>query len=853
MEENYNIFPVNPDTFEYQEYSQVDENLIPTQSLDTAFTQSTDTIEFYIYDDNQNLIYPVTDDITFTSYSVREGDIILDPPKNLKSEGYYEGDYFAYYTFFRNKIGSSISSRYYISKVSSDRTEIILESNQIPDLDIINSVNSFILYRESKDYFVDFQLNFGINRQVIANNIQLDDSNLDSPKVLIKLYDPLPNQFKVKDTLWVIEEVSTPQSYRVEFPFQEVQGPSVTGIKGPNFSIDVASRVGQSSETFNYNQLVSTTQTSSLQQLQSLLQEKGIQINVNYEERSQYIKLSSAKSRLENFYYKASLIEDTQNKLSSSIYNITGSTTSSTSFSSSKASLESIIDATIENLDGYEYFLYYNSGSDFSWPKTSSKLPYKLYPTGSPEVLSWYGSDNEYSSVYGGQILSASLYDENNPDWIYRTIPEYLVEDSDNKQYEVFLDMIGQHFDNIWLYTKDVTNRFSADNRLDYGISKDLVADAIKDFGINLYSANYDKNDLYEAFLGIKSDGDSFLVSNITSSLPIPTGSGLQYINTKVTSSDSIVSLDDTQKSIYKRLYHNIPFLLKAKGTHEGLRVLLNSFGVPETILDSQEYGGSEKVHNAYDDILEIYNYALKFSGTQTVVTDWGLNTDWSASFDVPDSMFVRFQAETLHSSSTGPTNNEQTIFSLDTGTTLGIEYTGSSGIIAPYSGAIVNPEYQYAKLILYPNGVAGESGSVYLPFLNGDWFSAMINLKSGSMELYAGSKSSPYQTTQQVGYFGSASIVTDGSDWISGSTATFGDGGGAPFTVFSGSMQEIRYYAVTKSVASFNSYIMNPTNFEGQTDDSSADELAFRATLGTELYTGSLSVHPKISGSWLA
>ena len=135
---------------------------------------------------------------------------------------------------------------------------------------------------------------------------------------------------------------------------------------------------------------------------------------------------------------------------------------------------------------------------------------------------------------------------------------------------------------------KRCTNRFTADNRLDYGISKDLVADAIKDFGVKLYSNNYDEDDLYKAFLGITADGNDFPVSNITSSLPVPTGSGLQYVTTKVTASNEVIPQNDVLKRIYKRLYHNIPFLLKAKGTHEGLRVLLNSFGVSETILDSQ-------------------------------------------------------------------------------------------------------------------------------------------------------------------------------------------------------------------------------------------------------------------------
>ena len=43
----------------------------------------------------------------------------------------------------------------------------------------------------------------------------------------------------------------------------------------------------------------------------------------------------------------------------------------------------------------------------------------------------------------------------------------------------------------------------------------------------------------------------------------------------------------------------------------------------------------------------------------------------------------------------------------------------------------------------------------------------------------------------------------------------------------------------------------MNPESFAGSTTNSAPDELAFRAALGGELYTGSESVHPKISGSW--
>ena len=51
--------------------------------------------------------------------------------------------------------------------------------------------------------------------------------------------------------------------------------------------------------------------------------------------------------------------------------------------------------------------------------------------------------------------------------------------------------MVAQNYDNIWIYYKDVTNLYQADNRLDYGISKDLVAEALRSFGVKLYQNNF--------------------------------------------------------------------------------------------------------------------------------------------------------------------------------------------------------------------------------------------------------------------------------------------------------------------------------------------------------------------------
>ncbi len=118
------------------------------------------------------------------------------------------------------------------------------------------------------------------------------------------------------------------------------------------------------------------------------------------------------------------------------------------------------INNIITNFDNYEYYLYYNSGS-YAWPKLNTEPPYQLALTNDPIALTWLGSDNINSPYYGGLILSASLFDNNNKDNLLYTIPEYLRDDPANQQYELFVEMVGQFYDNIWVYYKDVTEKYN--------------------------------------------------------------------------------------------------------------------------------------------------------------------------------------------------------------------------------------------------------------------------------------------------------------------------------------------------------------------------------------------------------
>ena len=861
MEEKNNIIinQVDPTTFEYQEYSEQDNNLIDSRILDTSFTSSSDYIEYYIYDNSKNLLFPNQGEETRIydqrEYSVIEGDTILYPAQNLENIGYDSGTFYSTYNFYKKRLTSDQFANYYICEISSDRTELRLKSSTIPSDLIISSSQEFIEYRENADYFVDFFLNFGNDQQAIANNLRLDVETEVEPSVLIKLYEPLPPNFTLKSTLWVVEEISSPQAYKVTFPEEDFIPNDFQLIKGPNYSISVTQQTGEASQNFNYNTLLSTNVTSSFDQLKNILNRKEININVNYEDYKEFVHFSSAQTRLENFYYKVGLIQSSNTKIGNL-------PTTDGLYSASKAELTTSITKIIEGFDGYEYFMYYNSGSLKSYPKSNTEPPYILEPTTSTIIKTWLGSADPENEYYGGQALSSSDYDENNQDYLYNSIPEYLRSDPNNAKYELFVDMVAQQYDNTWLYTKNITTRFDADNRLDYGISKDLVADAIRDFGIKLYSNNFNSNDLYTSFLGLTPSGSTFPFPYMTGSIggAVATPSGYEYVTTQISASNDIVPLDDVNKRLYKRIYHNIPYLLKTKGTVAGLRALITSYGIPDTILRINEFGGKDRNDfQDWDYSENVYNYAFHADGgvNSYITSSFVLNQDFPNSATAPRSMQFRFKTPGLPDETQNPPPYYYNIWKTDQNkSNITLEYSGTGLTSGSYSGSVPALDNQYGKLTFWPDGAnnTNDTASITLPFFDGGWWSAMVTVDYNNSEkaiLYAANR-----IGDKIGFTGSDSTTYTWQYYSTSETSSFSEGtyglNGNNYIQFTGAFQEIRYWDIPLSESLFYDYVVNPYSTQGNTINSTPLDLAFRADLGTQLITSSrTSIHPKVTGSW--
>jgi hypothetical protein len=838
MAEIVNIKNIDPNTFEFQEYSPQDTNLINSTGVQTTFDPNTDNVEYFIYDLNGNILFQ---NANYPDYGFNNGVIILDPEKDLRGKGYTEGNYNTTYNFVKTKLGSTSVDTYFISQISPDRTEVRLDTTRIPnDVVVTSSIDLTLEIANSTQGYYDFYLNFGNNDLVIANNVLLDNSNTNNPTVLIKLYEPLPQRFGLQSQCYAVAKVVDSVAYNIEivvsFDIQDEQ----LYLQGPNLNIALKDQTNNSTDYANLNTLSTSSvpqgSGSYQYQLNNLLAQTGVTINIDYSDYANFIHFSSAQTRLENFYYKLSLIENYQTSAS-----LSSGTSTNYYVSSSNIIWQSKINEIITGFDGYEYYLYYNSGST-SWPKSNSTPPYTNVSTTSIIGDAWIIS----------QSLVAEQYDLQNKDALIYAIPSYLLEDPDNDSYKLFVEMIGQFFDNIYTYIEGITEKYNADNRVNYGVSKDLVADILRDMGIKIYQNNFSTNDLYSALLGFTPSGSLYNLPFTTTTLPTP--SGYEYINTYITASatGSLIPTYDINAEIYKRIYNNLPYLLKKKGTVEGLKALITLYGIPDTILNVNEFGGQDKDQSSIDYWLEQYDYAYSSNGASSgsiYIPFKALNGSFGSEF--PRSLQFRFKTDGLPTSSIP--YSQSLIASSTDGLIIALEYTGSGYATGSYSGSAYNNDYLYANLKFI---FASKTASIYLPFFDGNWWSVMLNADTNgdtTYTLYAGSKTEGYYGG--INYEASSSFTTT-NFWnvVTTSNLILGSGsiayGGKTYKSFSGSYQEFRYYSVPLSTSIFESYVVNPYSIEGNNTVSTKDTLAFRLPLGGELYTGSASVHPAITGS---
>ena len=900
---------------------QIPSTLADSKEIQRSFGHSEDFIELHIYSQNQELLYT---EYNFTDYTLPteltdrpSNEIAINPIQILKDRSFFTGQYVIKLNLFKEKIFSSYGAGqtglkpFSIKEISTSRTELRAVTPNIQNATLDTAISSFISEIETSAYFQEITLNFGNDQLVRGVNILLN-KNPETHEVFIKLANPLRSNINSSKNFSVVESIVEPIVIPIDLgTFQEID--SSTSLRGPNYQVDVRQQNSiPSSEYRTYDEILKYQLTSSYQHLLSRLEDKEIpDIQYDYirpvsesfngenlEETyhfENFVHFGSAYERLKNFEYKLKLIESYDRTISEIEQGSLNAL--SQSIFVGKAETEDKKLKILQGFDGYEKFLYYTTGSNpFVWPKQDSTSN-TLYSVSSSEALTWLGNENSDNIYYGGQLLSASSFDRQNPYSLDKTIPLHILDNPDNGYYLGVLNMLGQHFDHIWTYIKHITE--ANDSRHVGGISKELVYHQLKSLGLETFD-QFENSNLTEYILGEGTLGNKFYDTDhfYNYSLEHPSASGIiNGVGLAVSASETLVTASnegsipkgDITKEIWKRIYHNAPYLVKTKGTERGLRALMACYGVPSTILNIKEYGGSVVDNDATRINPGYKTFRYEKSGLAlkgiTGANQYFVKTRWSSSLTdalnrSPKTVEFRIKPKRV-------TNEQFHLFNLSSSNTN----LDPVLVLNPHTGNDVSASadrLDFGKIDLYLNNNVTASTPTF-PIFNGDFWNVFIkadgNVSStnpendrhtitfgayqsnflGNVFTFSGSVDvSEVTRSVSFGMVSSSGNLLDGSTTGTEGGARYAYFGGMPTSgdsaydslhalKYSGSIQEIRYhFGEALNHDTLTKHALEPFMYSGNTMSSSYDNIVLRLPLGSNDKRDSGSYHPNIATTYL-
>jgi len=839
---------------------------VVSRIIDRKFGQPEDYIEAHIYNLNNQLLTSVNNFTDFTKSADLTNELSMDPISVLNNNGYSTGKYKLVFNVLRKKIFNTSTKTFIIKAVSATRTELRVTAKDISNSDLKQASQRFINEISNSPFLRDFVLNFGKDQIAVGVNIILNEVPSTS-ELLIKLNEPLPNNISTLSTFSIAEEITSQIIIEQDLGSFELSDNSIP-LQGPNFKIDTRLNNSIPSSYKNYNEVLKYESTSSYQNLLNKLENRDVpEIQYDFVRTpsgsnegdpqettyhfENFVHFGSALERVKNFKYKLELLEQYDVQLNN-INSITGPTSSSVFVLEDKESITTKKTNLLKALDGYERFLYYESGA-LSWPKSTTSSPHILYSISSSQAKTWLGSEKDTYPNYGGQLLSASLFDNQNEHSLVRLIPNHIIENPNNSFYTTFVHMMGQHYDHIWAHIKHITE--INDSHHLKGISKDLVYFSLKSLGLESFD-QFENENLIEYILGEGTSGSIFYDTPTNQTLITASNAGS-------------IPKEDITKEVWKRLYHNAPYLLKTKGTERGLKALMSCYGVPSTILNVKEYGGSTTDKTTYKTFsYEKSGLALK---GDSGVNGHFIKTNWSASSTnilYSTAKTVEFRIKPHRSS----TNYH--LFSLSGSTTSPQSVHDHHVILEPWTGNDISSSgdaSQYGRLTFSRNDHTETTSTQYFPIYNGDFWNIFVGVGEFSSSLsLRGVEFGAYQANhlKNINYYITSSNPVDFHDYENWGIhrsdnpvdntlqpATYCFIGGLPSGEandaidglrYSGSLQEVRYhFGELLNHDTLTKHALEPFMYSGNTPSSSYENVVLRLPLGSNDQRSSASFHP--------
>jgi len=657
-------------------------------------------VEVSIYDNELNsLIIIIRNNLAYfyqKGFVNTVGDVIsFKTSELLEYYNFLNASYRVVYKFYKNILASDADNSLFIKSISPSRKELQIFSNDSYIAATFEEFASNNFFRYTNDLVLNKYANFDSDTLLLVVNAKVHDSLL-----ILKLYDPLPDDIPEKAFFWMVEIIANSIEESV------VMNPPIDNTIYANFLAPpkfeyVDADLKLDNRTFDssyatYDDFKNKLNFNENTKILSNIDFNSVDIfnqdfYIDYTNFSSYCKFGSMRAKLDNYVIKLKLIEIEQAKLdglSSTIYDKYDSynknDSTSVKYIASKKLTE--IYSTFTQFEksvhyGYELFfesdLYPNETLDLSVPKTGTHVSNFVYiATTNTTFTDWYEKI--------GAVLDE--YDLENRDSLFNLIPSFIkddyVYDETNKFYLKFVDMVGEFFDNLFLYISNLEN-ISSRNETEANSAPDQLIWNI------LHNSGFEMNAMTDVF-----DLSRFLYGYYVSNSTLKT----------VDMSDKAFT-----QTVWKRILNNIPLLLKTKGTRNSIRYLMNCYGIPNNYILIQEFGGPKIkfFDSSYNDTntFDFVEFTHYLNMTDSAI----LNIPWTTSSftdKYPDTVEFRFK---LNSGSTNRlfqlSNGDYDIiaYSIPTYDDLGyveIQAVSSSTTISVSSSAtkLYNNEFYYAN-----------------------------------------------------------------------------------------------------------------------------------------------------------
>lgn len=601
-------------------------------------------------------------------------------------------------------------------EISPDRREVkfsIIDKTQIL---AVQQFRDYIASLSRLDILNNLIVNFGSNRINKIINIKFDRDDIGT--FYVKLYNEIDETVLDMDQAWFGIELMDPYLDTVLLT-SKIQEAPTNKLRGPKFHLDVDGYDSNSTVFQSWNDLLQSDAPTTQRIIDQLISGSGTTtLNIDYTDYNNFIFYSSAEERIENFKYKLGLIEGYNAEIQS--WQLSSGSASLHTVGLINGNKNKISNLTSE-LDSFERWLYYHgtssifthdiTGSQTPYPKFISGDQYQLYSITSSQGVTWHSASLAY----------AQNYDKQNIKSLWWSIPEHILMDDNNSEYILFVQMVGQHFDNLYSYINAMTQIHARDEHPERGPSNDLMWYIAKHFGWDLQNTRT-LTDLWSYKLGTNESGS------------------LQNTNGL-----SISPSEEQTKQVWRRIVNNLPYLLKTKGTSRSVKALMSIYGIPQTLISIKEYGGPglDMDRPIYHE--DRFQYKLLAGSGSFVRTQkdtrafsyngWKGNVNWVASssnLNLRDPDTIEFRFDTHKSGSSG----SAILFAYADSSSL--FHVSIQSPVTVGSNITVSGSDEYGKLLFEFIGNGSGSTTSYLPIFDQDIWTVRIHkdpLQTGSFK----------------------------------------------------------------------------------------------------------------------